>query len=134
MLPHAFTQRCERLTEIVAKLARGLVLTLSQPHGGADLLAECLVGDRERDRLGDRRMANEYLVDLERGDLLSAPVDLLLQAAREKEVAVSVEDALVTGSEPTLGERGLVGARVVLVTVDDRRALDRDLAALTGRQ
>ena len=89
----------------------------------ANVTASATAGWREQD-----------LVDLDRRDLLAAAVDLLLQPTGEEEVALVVEHALVAGAEPAGGERGLVGRRVVLVAVDDGRAPDRHLAALTGRQ
>src|SRR5262249_61597582 len=78
------------------------------------------------------RVVHEDLVDLAGGDLLAAPVDDLLQAPGEGDVAVLVHDALVAGAEPAVHEGLAVGLGVVLVAGHDVGAADGDLAGDAG--
>ena len=57
-------------------------------HGRRDDLAPLRVRDPVGDRLADRRVREQRLVDLARGDLLAAAVDQLLEPAVEREIAV----------------------------------------------
>ena len=68
---------------------------------GDDLLSERLVGDAERDRLEDRRVRQEHVLELPRVDAVAAPEDHVLLAIDEEEVAVLVQVAHVPGREPT---------------------------------
>ncbi len=68
---------------------------------GDDLLSERLVGDAERDRLEDRRVSQEHVLELARVDAVSAPEDHILLAIDQEEVAVLVQVAHVPGREPT---------------------------------
>jgi hypothetical protein len=105
-----------------------------QHHGGGHLLAERGVRDPEGDRLRHRRVAQQHLVDLPRRDLLATPVDQLLDAADQGQVAALVEHALVAGQEPAFQEGFGVGLGVGGVAVDHTGALDRHLAGRPGRQ
>ncbi len=96
--------------------------------GGADLLAELDVRDREADRLADAGVAEQDLVHLARGHFFAATVDAFLEPAGEVEVAVLVDRALVTGAEPAGTERVGVGGFVVPVPGGDVRAANDDLA------
>ena len=59
--------RCSQvLTEVGAQLTLGRLFAVGQYDGGADVLAELVVGDRKRDRFGDGRVPEEHLVDLDR--------------------------------------------------------------------
>src|SRR5947209_6866243 len=80
------------------------------------------------DRCGHRRVLNEDVVDLARRDLLAAPVDQLLQAPDQRQVAVLAEDALVACPKPALPERGGIRLLVVRVAVDHARPPNHHLA------
>src|SRR5918912_4186897 len=54
---------------------RGLALRLAQDHRRRHLLTPRRMRYAERDRLRDRGMAEEHLVDLARAELLTAAVD-----------------------------------------------------------
>jgi hypothetical protein len=75
-------------------------------------------------------VAQERVVDLERRDLLPAPVDDLLQPAPQCEIALVVQRPLVAGAEPAVREGGIVRLRVRLVAREDVRAADGHLADL----
>jgi hypothetical protein len=47
-----------------------------EDHRRSDILAKQRMGDRERDRLGDGRVAKEHFVHFSRRDLLAAAVDI----------------------------------------------------------
>src|ERR1700730_7367822 len=49
-------------------------------HGGRDLFAKHRIRRAETDRLRDRGVREQYLVDLSRRDFLAASVDLLLES------------------------------------------------------
>lgn len=73
-------------------------------------------------------MARDGVVELDGADFLPALVDQLLDAARDEDVALLVDAALVAGAEEAiLGEGGRVGRRVVQVALGDVLAADADL-------
>ena len=85
--------------------------------------------------MGDGGVLYEDLIDLLWGDLLAAAIDDLLEAARQEEVAIGVEAALVARAKPAVGERAPVGRGIIFVASRDIRPADDDLADLTnGKQ
>ena len=107
---------------------------LPQHDGGPDGLAQRRVGDRKRDRLADRFVFEEDLVDLARRDLLSSPVDDLLQPTRDRDVALLVDDTRITGAEPAAGESRGVRLRPMFVAAEDVGTAHHDLTHAAGRQ
>src|SRR4051812_1588955 len=80
-------------------------------------------------------MAQQHLVDLARPDLFPAAVDQFFDAPGECQITVGVQESLVAGPEPTVGERFRISLRIVLVAGNHVRALNHDLAAYTpGKQ
>ena len=119
-------------------LAEGLDVFLGgvgvQDDGGVDFFAVLDVGNAEADGIFDGGVLGENGVDLEGRYLFAAAVYQLLEAAGDAEVAEGVDEALVPGTEPAIGEGGGVGLGVVAVAVHDVGALDDDLAALATRE
>ena len=78
-------------------------------------------------------MRVEDLLDLAREELLSAPVDHLLEPAHDPDVTGRVELPEVARTEPAVsGEQLGVRPRVLVIPEVDRRALGRDLALGPG--
>ena len=77
---------------------------IGKHHGSADLLAKHTVGDGKGDHLLDGRMFHQHVIDLERRDLLAAAVDDFLEASGDFQIAVTIEESLVAGTEPATGE------------------------------
>src|SRR6185369_567433 len=118
----------------VAELALGGRRSLSQHDGRRDLLSELVVWHGEGESLGHRGVRREHVVHLQRGELLAAAVDLLLDPTGEPEVALLVEDALVAGPEPAVPEGLRVGLGIRLVAGSHVGPADGDLAHLPARQ
>src|SRR6185437_11952461 len=75
-----------------------------QGDGRPDKFAVLVVADAEADRVLHRRMREQYLLDLDRGDVLAAPDDHFLDTAFEIQVALA-QHAEITGAEPVAVER-----------------------------
>jgi hypothetical protein len=75
-------------------------------------------------------MIQEHVIDFARGNLFAAAIDNLFDAARDEKIPIGIQNPLVTRPEPTMGERAVVGRRIVLVALGDVRATDDDLALL----
>ena len=75
-----------------------------QDDGDSDFFTERRVRHREGDRLTNRRVLRQSVVDLTRRDLFAAAIDHLLGAADDRKVAVFVQHTDVTRSEPSLHE------------------------------
>src|SRR3954453_6261638 len=123
----------DALLDEVAQLvgvARG---ALGQRPGGADLLAELLVGHADHRRLDHRRVLVEHLLDLARVDVVAAADDHVLLAVDDEEVPVLVDLRHVAAVEPAVadGLRRRVG--LAPVALHDVVAADDDLAHLTLR-
>ncbi len=82
----------------------------------------------KRHRLCDRRVVQDHFIHLPGGDLLPAPIDELLQASSDGEVAVSIQVTQVARLEPAIDESGPVRLRVVLIRLDDVGTAKDDLA------
>src|SRR5881397_1778055 len=85
-------------------------------------------------RLGDRWMIQQDLVDFSWPDLFSAANDQLLKSAGQREITIVVEEPLVAGAEPPVRIRLGVGFRIVLIAGHHVRTLDHHLSALAGRE
>ncbi len=99
-----------------------------------DLFAPRGMRHAEADRFRDLRMREQHFVDFPRRYFLAAAVDQLFDPADECQIAVCIEHALIAGPKPAIDERRRVRIRIVLVPANDVRALDDDLAALTGSE
>src|SRR5262245_63149696 len=95
-----------------------------------DRRGNVLAQARMRDGVGrgfrDLRMTLERAVDLERSDLLAAPVDQLLAAAADGEKSLLVEAADVARSKPAVDEDRPVELGGVDVTGRHGRAAHQD--------
>src|SRR6516162_6735600 len=132
-LPRDFEMGQVRGAEGV-ELSLGRRRPFPQHDRGRHLLAELVVWHAEGEHLGHRRMRREHVIHLQRGKLLAAAVDLLLEPTGETEVALLVEDPLVAGPEPAVPEGGRVGLGIRLVAGGDVGPADGDLAHLPARQ
>src|SRR4030095_4522772 len=103
-----------------------------EDDGSVHFLAIFGIGDSERDRFRHCRMLEQNGIDFQRRNFLSAAVDQLLQAAREREVAFAIENALVARAKVAAAEGAGIRLRVVTVAVHDVATLDRDLALLAA--
>src|SRR4029077_9902461 len=122
--------------QVLAAVAqeRGLAGPPAKDHRCLDDLPPRVVGDPEAHRLRHRGMLEQGLVDLVRGDLLTRAFDHLLEPPDQREVARRVEESLVAGPEPAVGEGARVRLGVVVVAVDDARPLDHHLPARAHRE
>src|SRR6185312_7300716 len=93
----------EALGAEIAQFALARVLAFAQHHRGGDVLAEHVVGQGEGQRLLDRFVVEQNLVDLARRDFFAAAIDQLLEAAGQRQIAYAVHHALVAGAEPAIG-------------------------------
>ena len=105
---------------------------LAQHDRGGDVLAQHVMRNRECDRLQDRGVIHQRLVDLARRDFLAAAIDDLLQPPRQGEVALRIDDALIAGAEPSVDEGLGVGLRVVLIAAGHAVAANDHLAGLAA--
>ncbi len=92
------------------------------------------MGLREGDRVRDRGVRQDGLLDLPRRHLLAAAVDDLLEPPTQEEVAVGVEVALVSGTKPAARECLPVRVGIPFVAREDTGAANGDLAELAGCQ
>ena len=74
-----------------------------------DVLPKRGMGNRKGGRLPHGAMLEQRFLHVARGHLLAAPVDDLLEPARDGQIAVRVEPAQVAGAEPAVDERSLIG-------------------------
>src|SRR3546814_2547453 len=73
-------------------------------------------------------MAVQYLLDLDRGDVLAAGDNDVLRAVLERDIAVRVHDAQVAGVEPAAGEGRVGRGRVLQIALHHDVAAHEDLA------
>ena len=98
---------------------------------GDDPFAPLLVGEADGRRVGDCRMTQQYLLDVGRGNILSALDDDVIDPAGDEQIAVVVQPASVVGGEPPfLGEPCCQAP----VFAGDLVAPHPDLAGTAGRQ
>ena len=69
------------------------------------------LGHADHRDLGDGRVREEHVLDLDRGDVLAAGDDDVLLAVADREVAVVADHAAVAGVEPAVDERLLASPR-----------------------
>ena len=120
--------------------ARAYSLTSSPSSLGAGLGdddrddpgAPLLVGHPDHGDLLDRGVRDEHVLDLGRGDVLAAADDRVVGPARDEQVAVGVEPALVAGGEPAVGRRARTRRRGTRRTPGCRAPRARPACA--GRQ
>ena len=87
------------------QLGLGHRLALGEHHERLDRLAPLLAGDADHRDLGDRRVGEQHVLDLDRGDVLAAGDDHVLLAVADRQVAVVADHAAVAGVEPAVGQR-----------------------------
>ena len=95
-------------------------------------LAEDGIGAADDDRVQDRRVGDQRLLDLARVEQLTAPVDHVVAAPGQEQEPGVIEVAEVAGVQPAGAVKPVAGPPVG-VAVDDPRAADPDLAGGPGR-
>src|SRR4030095_10946343 len=119
LVPIHFARRAlgQRLDEVddfgdleSGKPALEVVLQFRSRHigprhdGGLDLLTVDGIRNPERGRHGDRRMAEQHIVDLYGRDLLTAAIDQFLDATGDREITVAIENPKVAGSNTSVDD------------------------------
>src|SRR4029453_6838874 len=98
------------------------------PHPVQPLGAGAFALHPDRRRVADARHVVHDLFDVGRVHVLAAQDDHVLEAARDVEKALRVDEAQVAGAEPAVGGEHLRGrGRVVVVTLNHARTLHADL-------
>src|SRR5690606_20064148 len=100
---------------------------LLQGNEGTGSFAPLDVGRCDYRRLQHLRMAIEYLLDLEGGDVLAAGDDDVFRAVLDLDIAIGMDHAQVAGSEPAAGQGLLRGCRVLQVALHDGVAPEHQL-------
>src|SRR6185437_11926706 len=80
---------CKSRRDKIAQRALRNRARSSQNNRGCDFLAQCRMLQCEGQRLRHRWMIQQYLIDLDRRDLLAATVDQLLEPSMQEEIAVA---------------------------------------------
>jgi hypothetical protein len=98
-------------------------------------LAEPFVGNADDGRCGDVGMTEQQVLDLGRIGVEAAHDEHVLRPADDAQQAIGVEDAEVTGAQPTIfGQDSSGGLRLVEVVRHHARSAQRDLPRLADRQ
>ena len=105
-----------------------------QHHSRRDILAQGGVRDGKGYGLRHRFMIQEHFIDFLWGDFFPAAIDHLAYAAGQKQIAVIIKVADITGLEPIAGKRDLGCFRVAIVARRDACTPDDDLAGLAAGQ
>src|SRR5262245_33913306 len=105
---------------------------IAQRDGGFDLLTQCRMRNAEADGCAHLGMGEQDFVDLGRSDLFASAVDQLLNSSHEAQVAIGIEHTLVAGAKPAVEKRSRIRFGVVLITLNDVRTLDYNLALLAS--
>ena len=105
-----------------------------QVDDGADLLAEHVVGDADRRRVGHGRVLEQGGFDLDAVDVLAAADDHVLGPVDDVDEALVVDAGDVARVQPAVGDRRRRRLRLVPVALDDVGTLDPQLADLARRQ
>ena len=105
-----------------------------QHDGRRDVFAQGGVRDGKGYGFRDCRMFEQRFVDFPRSYFLPTAIDHFPHTARQKQVSVLIEKALVAGLEPIARKRRLCRDRIAVVAWHDARAADGNLASLATRQ
>jgi hypothetical protein len=109
------------------------VAHLRHHHRDQDLLL-ARVGDADHVGLLDITVAQEDLLDLQRGHVDPPGLDHLLDAAAEAQAPVGPDEPEIAGEQEALRVEGRRVALRVLVVARRQAAADQDLADLAVRQ
>src|SRR5262245_35895218 len=110
-------------------------LGIATEHDGAVYFFTILgIGDGEANGFRDAGMLEQNGIDFQGRDFLPAAVDQFLQPASERQIAVGVENALITSAKIAAAEGAGVGLGIVAIAVHHVFALDRDFALLSAGQ
>src|SRR5271165_1734396 len=132
---HDFARGLERREAFGEERAQLLITcrhTVAQDDRRGDVFAQHVMRNRERNRLQDRGVIHQRLVNLARRDFLAAAIDDLLQPPRQGEVALRIDDALIAGAEPSVDEGLRIRLRVVLIAAGHAVAANDHLAGLAA--
>src|SRR5699024_7861619 len=98
-----------------------------------DRLAPLLAGHADDGDLGDVRVGEDDVLDLDGGDVLPAGDDDVLPPVADRDVAVLADAAAVAGVEPAAGEDALVLVGEVEIALHDDVASGEHLTRLRHR-
>ena len=87
----------------------------ARDHGRSNVLAEGRMRQRKNNRIRDRRVGIQRLLDVERRDFLTADIDEFVQASREVEVTVRIQLPGVATMVPArnrIDDRPALAARI----------------------
>ena len=90
-------------------------------HGKGDGLRDCFVRE-------------QGVINFARGNFLSPAVDDFVEAAKELDVTVGIDDSLIAGSVSFAPKDALVGGGIILISAEDGRAAHDHLAFHAGRE
>src|SRR5262245_16153681 len=88
-------------------------------HGGRDILTQPAMRDGKGRCLSHRRVVEEDRLDFLRHNFFPATINDLLDAAEDKQVAVSIDMPLVPGPEPAVRKSARVGEWIVIVALQN---------------
>ena len=125
---------CDPIGSVVPDLDFSRHMSRAQHDRGRHILAEAIVRNRERNRIGDRGMSAEDLVDFARRYFLAAAIDDLLETAGNEHVPIAIDLPVVAGAEPSVDERRAIGVRIICVARRHSRAAQNDFTDFFGRQ
>src|SRR6478752_575694 len=120
------------LTEVLAHPVGVRVGAGPEDDARARALAPALVGDRDHGGLDHVRVGHHGVLEVHRGDPLTAGLDQVLGAIDELDVGVALELGDVAGAQPTVLRELLARVRVLVIGAGDPRAADLELAAAVG--
>src|SRR5262245_52424822 len=104
------------------------LLPVAEHHERVRRLAPLLVRQPDDRHLHHRRVAQQDALDLQRGDVLAAADDHVLDPVTDLRVAVRVQHSGIAGVEPAVAHRPLGRLGVVVVAVHHHVAAHHDLA------
>ena len=76
-------------------------------------------------------MLHEHAIHFLQGNFFSATVDNFLETAGNEEVAITIQEPLVTCPKPTICKGAGVGCRIVFIALEDGRTTRDHLTDFT---
>src|SRR6185312_9891932 len=99
---------------------------------GDQFFAEEFIGDAEHLHIGDFRMANKKLLDLDGEDIFAAANDHLFKSTNDVDIAALVHGCQVAGMQPVIAINRLCRLlRHLVVSLHDQEATAAEFTALT---
>src|ERR1700730_14378735 len=116
----------------LANLFRRCRSVRPQHDSRCNILPQGRMRDGKGYGLCHRRMIQEHFIELLWGDYFPTAIHHLAYAAREKQIAVVVEVAEISGPEPIAGKRGVGCPRAAIIAGHNACASHDDLTGLTA--